>query len=96
MTCDTCPATLSPGEHRAGRRRCRACCKAMPRILPVKRGGWGHAHVSTEWAKPVGKAAKKPKAQPGVSWWLDFASGPRRDEEFMAKADRLVPRQTAT
>lgn len=37
------------------------------------------------------------KAAPKVargSWWVDFAQGERRDEQFMATADQPVPKQS--
>ena len=93
MTCDTCPAQLTAGDRRAGRRRCRTCSRGTPLILAARPTRKGHAHVSAEWTTPIGKAATaKPKA--GVSWWTDFAVGDRRDAEYMAKAEALVPTQT--
>ena len=96
MICETCKAQLSPGEHRAGRRRCRACCTAMPRIVTVKQSRKKQAAIASGFTA-FSLAKKKPKAQSGVSWswWLDFASGPRRDEEFKARADALVPTTTS-
>ena len=92
IRCDTCPATLTPADRRGGRRRCRACCKAMPRILTERPVRKGHTHISAEWQRPVGKAAKA-KPVPGVSWWL---SEPFQSDRtaFAARAEALVPRQT--
>ena len=92
MVCETCPATLRPCDRRAGRRRCKACCRAKPKIVavrPTRKGG--HGYVSQEWATPVGKLAKPkpPKAPPTVSWWLD---APR--DGFTKLAEKQPKRDT--
>lgn len=90
MTCETCPELLTPAERRAGKRRCRTCCQAMPRILAARPVRKGHAHISAEWQRPVGKFAKE-KAKPSVSWWTSWATGPRRDAEYIAETARRHP-----
>ena len=91
MTCETCPAQLTQGERRAGKRRCKDCVKAMPRIRAEQpRRTGGHAHVSAEWATPINSKQGKPhKAPPGVSWWLD---APR--DGFTALAEAQPKRDT--
>ena len=91
MTCATCPASLTKADRRAGKRRCKDCCKAMPRILPERPRRPGLRQVSPEFNnRPIGKAAK-PKAKPGVSWWTSWATGPRRDDEYIAETARRHP-----
>ena len=92
MKCETCPAQLRPCDRRAGRRRCKDCCRAMPGIRAVQpRRGGGHGFVAPEWATPVGKLAKPkpPKAAPTVSWWLD---APR--DGFTKLAEKQPKRDT--
>ena len=92
MTCASCPQPLTEADRRRHYVRCLRCRQTKPgratRIEVRRTAKPRHAYPGWTIRAP------KVKAQPKVSWWTQYAVGERRDAEFQAKAESLVPKPT--
>lgn len=91
MKCLRCPRRLTDADVMKRFRTCRTC-RAIGRT--AKKGhGFGkrkpktHQHITVRARSRYAEMLKGS----GDSWWADFATGDRRDGDYMAEAERRWP-----